>query len=268
MRIILACLLTLAASLALSAAGWACGGDEPCRVEGGEYRFLAPPAASTAPPGLLIFVHGHRSSAAEMLAYRELAEAARELNLVLVAPQGLNDTWSTPGAPSRNRDELPFLRRVLDDLPARIPHDPARVLMSGFSQGAAVVWHVACAGEPRVKAYMPIAGVWWRPMPETCPGGPVNLLHVHGTADPVMPMTGRRLRDTWHQGDVREAFSTMTRHNACGVTPTVQLMGELVCEAPPCPDGRMVKLCLHRGDHHTNPRWFLDNRDWIAQVLR
>ena len=67
MRIILACLLTLAASLALPAAGWACGGDEPCRVEGGEYRFLAPPAASSAPPGLLIFVHGHRSSAAEML---------------------------------------------------------------------------------------------------------------------------------------------------------------------------------------------------------
>jgi polyhydroxybutyrate depolymerase len=263
-RRLLAFLLALIAPSAL-----ACGGDIPCPIEGGEYRFLPPASAREKPPGLLIFVHGHRSSAAEMLAYRELVEAAAALDLVLVAPQGQNDTWATPGAPSRHRDEVPFLRRMLDDLPLRLAYDPRRVVLSGFSQGASVVWHVACAGEPRIAAYIPIAGVWWRPMPETCPGPPAKLLHIHGLADPVMPMAGRNLRDLWRQGDVREAVATMTRHNACTGPPARREAGELACEAPTdCARGGALALCLHRGDHHTNPRWLLDNRAWIDEALR
>ena len=29
-------------------------------------------------------------------------------------------------------------------------------------------------------AYAPIAGAFWLPMPANCPGGPVNLSHIHG----------------------------------------------------------------------------------------
>jgi polyhydroxybutyrate depolymerase len=257
----LACLLSITPAVA-------CGGSDPCRVDGGEYLLMRPGEPQAKPPGLLIFVHGHRSSAAEMLAYGELVTAARALNMVLVAPQGLNATWSTPGAPSTHRDETGFIRRVIDDLPSRLTFDRERVLLSGFSQGASVVWHVACAGEPRIKAFMPIAGVWWQPMPETCPGGPVKLLHVHGLADPVMPMTGRAIRDTWRQGDVREAVARMIRHNMCSADRIRTETGSLACEAPKeCRDGAALKLCLHPGDHHTDPRWFMDQREWIERAF-
>jgi polyhydroxybutyrate depolymerase len=250
----------------------ACGTASPCPVEGGEYRFLVPEGARK--PGVLIFIHGHRSSAKEMLAYGELVEAARALNLILVTPQGLNDTWSTPGAPSsgligQNRDEVSFIRRVLDDLPLRVEFDVSRVVLSGFSQGASVVWHVACQGEPRVRAYVPIAGVWWQPMPETCPGLSVNLLHIHGMADPVMPMTGRRLRGTWQQGDVKEAIRRMSQHNACTGTTAPEMLGPLACtRATGCAPQSSLALCLHEGDHHTDPRWFVLMRTQIEAMMK
>jgi polyhydroxybutyrate depolymerase len=261
-------LVGLLTFLLLASPALACGGDVPCRIEGGEYRLQRPALDAGKPPGLLIFLHGHRLSAAEMMAYAELVAAAEALDLVLVAPEGRNATWSTPGAPNSHRDETQFIRRVLDDLPARLVYDRDRVLLSGFSQGASVVWHVACAGEPRVKAFMPIAGVWWSPMPESCPGGPVRLLHVHGTADSVMPMAGRTIRDTWRQGDVREAFARMSRHNRCDAGPGRREVADLACEAPTgCRKGAALALCLHAGDHHTNPRWFTDQRAWIAQAF-
>jgi polyhydroxybutyrate depolymerase len=259
----------LCVNWAIAPAAHACGAVSPCKVEGGEYRFLVPEAAPGAPtPGVMIFIHGHRSSAHEMLAYTELVEAARMLNLILVAPQGLNDTWSTPGSPTQNRNEVAFLRRVLDDLPLRMRHDPRRVVLSGFSQGASVVWHVACQGERRVRAYVPIAGVWWQPMPETCPGPVVNLLHIHGMADAVMPMAGRRLRETWQQGDVKEAIRRMSLHNACGAAATSQTAGALTCaQATSCAPQASLALCLHEGDHHTDPRWFVLLREHIEAMM-
>ncbi len=264
MRLILWCLAVLGSTPAQ-----ACDAAVPCAVEGGAYRFLLPDTAPDARlPGALVFVHGHRSSAQEMLAYAGLVEAARALHMVLVVPQGLNDTWSTPGSPTQGRDEVAFLRRVLDDLPRRIPFDPQRVVLSGFSQGASVVWHVACAGEPRVRAYVPIAGVWWHPMPASCPGPPVNLLHIHGLADPVMPMAGRRLRDIWQQGDVREAIRLMARHNGCAGLSAPEPAGPLSCaHARSCAAHSSLTLCLHEGDHHTDPSWFVALRARIEAML-
>jgi polyhydroxybutyrate depolymerase len=263
---------------------YACGASSACAVDGGEYRFLVPhvlpsgqsslASVNVPTPGLLIFIHGHRSSAAEMLAYSELVEAARALNLVLVAPQGRGDTWSTPGAPGsgssgQNRDEVSFIRRVLDDLGRRVTYDPRRVVLSGFSQGASVVWHVACAGEPRVGLYMPIAGVWWQPMPHTCAGPPVKLLHIHGMADGVMPMAGRRLRDTWQQGDVKEAIRRMSAHNQCNGVSVTEVSVPLTCTlASSCAKGASLSLCLHEGDHHTDPRWFVLLRNQIGRALQ
>ena len=78
--------------------------------------------------------------------------------------------WSTKGSPGEGRrDEVAFLAGLLDDLGRRYPLDTRRIVASGFSQGGAVVWEFACRGDGRIRAFMPIAGVWWRPMPTECP---------------------------------------------------------------------------------------------------
>ena len=248
-----------------------CAPAEPCRFGAdGEYRVLPPPDwDGRRPIGAFLFVHGHRASAREMMNYRELAAAAHALGFLLVAPQGLGDSWSTKGSPGEGRrDEVAFLAGLLDDLGRRYPLDTRRIVASGFSQGGAVVWEFACRGDGRIRAFMPIAGVWWRPMPTECPAPRRPMLHIHGLADPVMPMEGRSLRDRWRQGDVREAFATMRRLNACEAAPVTAKRGELDCAFDEsCGSGRSLALCLHPGDHHTNPAWFRDLRDWLEQAL-
>jgi polyhydroxybutyrate depolymerase len=257
---------------AYAARVWACAPMEPCRFgEGGEYRVYPPPGWNgVTPVGAFVFVHGHRSSAAEMIAYRELADAVHALGFLLVAPQGLGDSWSTPGSPSEGRrNEIVFMGTLLDDLERRFPVDRQRLIASGFSQGASVVWEIACRGDGRFAAFLPIAGVWWQPMPQDCSAPPRPLLHIHGTADPVMPLAGRHLANRWRQGVVREAFATLQRVNTCRSEPTRQEQrGGLACDFhDDCGSGQRLALCLHGGDHHTNPAWFLSVRDWLNAVL-
>jgi polyhydroxybutyrate depolymerase len=265
-------ILALVLAVLAPFAAAACAPPEPCRLrDGGEYRVKPPPGwDGKTPIGAFVFIHGHRSSAAEMIGYSELVEAVHKLGFMLVAPQGLADSWATPGSPGEGRrDEIAFIGTVLDDLQQRYSIDSRRILASGFSQGASVVWEIACKGDGRFSAFLPVAGVWWRPMPTECPAPPRPLLHIHGTADPVMPLTGRSLRDRWRQGDVKEALATLRRANGCEVEAAQrEQRGDLACALNNgCASGRPVAVCFHDGDHHINPAWFLTMRDWLEGVL-
>ncbi|MGL5136167.1 MAG: alpha/beta hydrolase family esterase [Beijerinckiaceae bacterium] len=269
MRLVIALFALLSCAAVARAEG--CAAGALCSMgEAGEYRFAPPPAwDGWSPVGAFVFFHGHRASSAEMIAYRELVEAAHALGLLFIAPQGMGDSWSPPGSPSEGRrDELAYTAALLDDLAKRFPLDRKRIIASGFSQGASVVWEIACKGDGRFATFLPIAGVWWRPMPTDCPAPERPLLHIHGEADPVMPMTGRNLRDRWRQGDVREAFATMKRRHACPAdVPRPEPRGPLLCGfEDACGSGQPLALCLHGGDHHTNPEWLMAVKDWISRV--
>jgi polyhydroxybutyrate depolymerase len=250
----------------------ACGPSEPCRIDAEAFYLVSPPPEwdGKKPIGAFVFIHGHRATAAEMIGYRELIDAVHAQGFMLVAPQGLGDSWSTPGSPGDGRrNEVSFIASVMDDLAKRFPVDQKRAVASGFSQGASVVWEIACHGDGRFQAFLPIAGVWWQPMPKECKAPPRPLLHIHGTADPVMPMTGRNLRDRWKQGDVRDAMTTLKKVNGCSASPTrTEPRGPLTCELfSGCLSHKPVALCLHGGDHHTNPRWITDVKEWLAAIL-
>jgi len=265
-------LLFLAMALAWCSPSQACGPMQPCQIgERGEYRVYPPPGwDGRTPIGAFVFIHGHRSSASEMLNYKELTDAVHALGFMLVAPQGLGESWGTPGSPGEGkRDEVAFINAVIDDLEKSFPIDRKRLVASGFSQGSAVVWEIACKGDGRFAAFLPIAGVWWQPMPKTCTAPPRPLLHIHGIADSVMPIGGRSLRDRWKQGDVSIAVATMRVYNGClpGASRHEQ-RGELTCAfETACESRKPVALCLHPGDHHTNPAWFMQVKDWLEAVL-
>jgi polyhydroxybutyrate depolymerase len=251
----------------------ACNAFGPCRVgDIGEYRVSPPPGwDGRMPIGAFFFMHGHRSSASEMLDYKELSDVVHQLGFMLVAPQGLGDSWGTPGSPGEGkRDEVAFINAVIGDLEKNFPIDRKRIVASGFSQGSAVVWEIACKGDGRFAAFLPIAGVWWQPMPTACTAPPRPMLHIHGTADRVMPMGGRNLGGRFQQGDVSIAVATMRVNNACRPgSSRHEQRGELTCAfETDCASGKPVALCLHPGDHHTNPAWFMQVKDWLEAALK
>lgn len=230
-----------------------------CVVAGGTYRVHAPPGWDGRQPlPVLMHFHGYRETAAEILAWPDLRAFAGRHGILLVAPQGEGNTWSHPGSPATFRDEFAFIDAVLADLDARYPLDHRRFLASGFSQGAAMVWNLACRRGARFSAFLAIAGTFWSPQPEQCPSGAQTLIQIHGVADRTVPLEGRAIRNgAFRQGDVFRAMGMMRRANACPVEAgTAHREGALACERiDGCASGRWLELCLHPGGHDFDPSW-------------
>jgi polyhydroxybutyrate depolymerase len=245
-------------SFAEQRAGPACGGSVPCEVAGGRYLALPPPGWNgSAPLAATLFFHGWRSSAATFAQDPAFTAAFAAEGVLLVLPDGLNGTWAHQGSPSTARDELAFLDAVRADLLARWRVDPDRTLVTGFSQGGSMVWDLACRRGRDYRAFAAISGAFWEPLPRSCDGGPVDLLHVHGTADPVVPMAGRWIRNTWKQGDVMEGLAVLRRADGCDAPPRPATMrADLRCEVwDGCASGREIELCRHEGGHVMPEGW-------------
>jgi polyhydroxybutyrate depolymerase len=258
----------------IAGAAMACDARTPCAVEGGEYLARVPTGwDGKSPLPAVIFFHGYAGSAEAVMADEDLARVISEAGVLLVAPEGIQDprgmrTWSFPGAAHLSRDDFAFVARVVDDVEKRWPIDKRRLLASGFSVGGSMVWYVACRMPERFAGFAPVAGAFWVPEPETCPGGPVDLRHVHGLADQTVPMKGRSLRNgTLRQGDVLHGMSTWRRIDGCPDTPTrEERMGALTCQTwsdKACSSGKELVLCLHQGEHEIEAEWVLEGVQWL-----
>ncbi|WP_199090339.1 PHB depolymerase family esterase [Bosea sp. ASV33] len=239
----------------------ACPADTGCSVASGGYRIVLPPQAPAGRKvGAIIYFHGYQGSAEEVIADSALVAVARRLGVALIAPDGAGRSWSYPGSPARHRDEFVFVGQVLDDVIARFPVDPGRILASGFSQGGSMVWYLACRMPRRFAAFAPIAGAFWEPLPESCDGPRPPLIHVHGTSDMTVPLAGRSLRQGSRQGDVFKSLAvfapggcTAGLADAARAAPAPE---GLACRvATGCAGTARLELCLHAGGHIADAAW-------------
>lgn len=217
---------------------------------------------------LLVFFHGYRQTGTTVMTIEQLTAAADRHGVLLVAPDGLGGSWAHQGSPSSRRDEGAFIDALLDDVGRRWPIDRNRRWAAGFSQGGSMAWHAACFRGRSFSAFMPVAGAFWRPHPAQCPGGAVNLLHTHGTADTVVPMAGRPIRTAFHQGDVDEGMALWRHQDSCSSSPVrAASVGDLECETwTACNSGRELELCLHPGGHMIPKGWAEMAFDWAEAV--
>ncbi len=246
-----------AAGLALSASGAAaCGLDSDCvvNVEGqGErsYRIYLPEGVEE-PMGAIVYAHGYRGSSSGAMRNGGFMAMADRLGVAFIAVNADdNPDWILPGTPSdpgyRGRRELDYMRAVLDDAEARFGLDRDRMLMTGFSAGGMLTWNLICDEGALFAAYAPVSGTFWDPIPENCSAPVADVIHVHGTADRVVPIGGRPIRAT-SQGDVREAFALYAAHGGFGAPEAADWEG-LDCARRTNADGRVLELCLHDGGH-------------------
>ena len=171
--------------------------------------------------------------------------------VLLVAPDGLLRSWAHVGSPSQARDEIAFLRGVLADVGRRWPIDRRTVIASGFSQGASMVWDLACYAAGDFTAFLPFSGGFWEPMPTGCTSGPVELRHVHGSDDKTMPLAGRALFGPYRQGDIRKGFARWVAEDRCEGKPVMlKDWADLTCESyGGCGSQRRLQLCTRPGGH-------------------
>lgn len=233
----------------------ACGRDSDCVIGSRSYRIVLPPDHDTGTPiGAIIFTHGYRGTADRVTRNKNLTALAKDLGVAVVAAQASGPEWNLPGVPSADAqdgvDELAYFDALAADLAGRFGVDQARTLVAGFSSGAMMVWHLACYRGNAYAGFVPMSGTFWEPLPESCPAGPVNLIHYHGTEDPVVPLAGRQIKDG-RQGNVYEAINLMAR--AGGYRP-VEAAPEagLACSRQENGGGQRLELCLFSGKHQMN----------------
>jgi polyhydroxybutyrate depolymerase len=166
-------------------------------------------------PAVVTF-HGLGASAGAQLALSGFAAVADRDRFLVVAPESRGLGWDFLTPASRPRSDAAFVVALLDDLRSVARVDPHRVYATGISNGAAVVFALACANLGGFAAYGAVAGAFYAPLCDRAP--PQPLVYFHGTADRLVPIGGGRVFGV----TVAPAGQTMAQwaaHNGCGAEP-------------------------------------------------
>ena len=248
-----------AALLALSALGptaaRACGPESDCAVGQRVYRIAVPDEWRGSPRGAILYAHGYKGSAAGVMRNQGLRAAAESLGVALIALQARGDAWSLPNGPRALRTgepadlsgEIAYVEAVLADTAARFAIAQERVMATGFSAGGMLIWELACRRSDLAAGFAPISGTFWAPVPEDCPAPAASLVHIHGTADEVVPLDGRAIGPA-RQGRVAGALALYRRHGDFSPAGRETRDG-LACERSTNDEGRLLAVCLHGGGH-------------------
>ncbi|MEM7749503.1 MAG: prolyl oligopeptidase family serine peptidase [Pseudomonadota bacterium] len=202
--------------------------------------------------GAIVYAHGYRGTAKAVMGNKWFRQLGNRLGVAFIAPKSSGGDWSLPNSPMRMRgepavDELAYFDRVLADATTRFAIDPKRIMMTGFSAGGMMVWNLACHRSNKFAGFVPIAGTFWRPVPQKCTTPPSNVIHLHGDRDKIVPLRGRPIRPT-HQGDVFKAISMYAEYGQFGPPKNVS-RGKLRCQARRSGSGNILEFCLYNGSH-------------------
>ncbi len=273
----LACGRTRAEAPRREGAEAAGGADEARTIAWGgrERRYLvhAPPRRGAGRRALVLSLHGGGGHAAGVAAQTGFSALADREGFVVAYPDGVDKGWNDgrAGVPStaakENVDDVGFLTAVLDDL-ARGPLgvDPARVYVTGISNGAFMSSRFACERSERVAAIGLVAGTMGPELAARCRlARPVAVIAFLGTEDPLVPYEGGVVHlgpfERGRTAAARDAMRVFSTQNRCGelragapVADRDPDDGSVArVEAAACAEDTSVQLYTLEGGGHTWP---------------
>ncbi len=169
------------------------------------YLMAAPEHGAPGKHALVILLHGHQGTAAQVLGQKHIAaplsvwlQIAEREKLVLIAPDGSKGSdgksgWNDCRADAPNKaagDDVGFIGAIIDKAVAEQDVDPARVYVMGMSNGGMMTFRLASeigarlAGIATVGASMAARTLCGQPE------HPLSTLIVAGTADKIVPYAG------------------------------------------------------------------------------
>lgn len=222
---------------------------------GGRMRTFTVVGKRSAGQALVLVFHGSRQSGETHRAFTGGAyDALVDRGALVVYLDGYRGNWNDARRESRfparlaGIDDVAFTRAVIARLGETHSIDENRVYAIGYSNGGQMVMRLLhedaspLAGGAIVAATLPEPGSFLLPQVASAPH-PVPVLLVHGTADPVVPYAGGRMR-RWAQLVFRVGGSSLSapetaayfaRRNGIASLPTTR------ADAASHPDGTRIE---------------------------
>lgn len=234
-------------------------------VEGFERTYLlhVPPGVGVHSPVPLVLVfHGHRMNAEYLLAMSRFNEIADVEQFLVVYPNGTGLTEALSfnaglccgSAEKNNVNEAEFVRRILSDLEETFTIDPTRVYASGFSNGALLVYRLACEMSETFAAIAPVAGnLVFGPCR---PREKVSVIHFQGLSDTSAPYSDDDLEPDSRPEilSVEGSIALWASIDGCSDFPATDQEGIVTHTVySSCADGTSVELFSIKGIGHTWP---------------
>ncbi|MBA3393965.1 MAG: hypothetical protein H0T89_15060 [Deltaproteobacteria bacterium] len=238
------------------------GGDRPVDLK------VPPSFDATRRYPLILALHGYSSNGFVHGSYFGLPNLVASGEALLLAPDGTTDSggkqfWNADPAccdfNNKNPDDVGYLGKLIDDVSASWPVDPARVFVIGHSNGSFMAYRMACERADVITAIAGLAGAASSVAASCTPSRSVNVLHIHGTADAVVPYDGGGLGG----GGAVASVQQWVGHGNCGGSLVTQGTLDLESSIPgaettrlaaACPDGVGIELWRVDGASHV-PNW-------------
>jgi len=227
-----------------------------------DYVLHVPPGydpARAAP--LVLAFHGIGLDAKEMMRISGLSAQSDASGFLAAYPNGTGEKKSWNGglccgeAARNGTDDVGFVKAVIADIASYANIDSKRIYVTGFSNGAFLVYRLACEAADQIAAFGPIGATQALRDEESCrPKRPVPLIHFHGTADELNPYNGLTTGAGVEFVSVPHAIAYWAEADGCPASPESTTTGSIVHELyGPCAGGATVELYTVVDGEHAWP---------------
>ena len=180
---------------------------------------------------ILYFLHGLGDNITRLDNEFHFQQIADEFQWAVVIPQALSQSGATmwnAGLMASSIDDSGFLMALLDALAEQYPINLDSVFFTGFSMGGFMTHRMAIEHGDRITACAPVSGLITHSMASHTAVAPVRMLHIHGTADPVVGYDGNSQYFGGNLGlNVDAILNYWKNANGCVAEPVIDTFPDL-----------------------------------------
>ncbi len=236
------------------------------------YYLVTPQRIENQPLAAVIVLHGGGGNARSIMRATGFAEMALAERFIAVFPEGTGRlpnvlTWNARHccgyAMQKHVDDVGFIATLIDTLVREHGADPARVYVTGMSNGGLMAHQLGYRLPDRIAAIAPVAGGLFgdeTALEYSTPGNTVSALIINGALDTSVPpaggRSGGRFPAAWDGHTLAPAGRQATfwaQAAGCEPHPITVTSNDSVLTQFSCPPGVSVSAYLLTSHRHEWP---------------